>query len=801
MSSTRPSAKRQLIFRWGVVVVALAVLAAGCSQSEDGVSDGAEPAISTSPAGLGSAAPPAAEGTTTTQASVEEEPSGSGSEIASTTTSLSPVVVEGSLSDEAIRLIDVGVDACGDLLELRCAGAVRDICFQLRSDSGSQQSVRGSGGDVILAEDEQSDICSMYGNVHLWEVDAVLSAKYGDEYYRWNPGFLAFRDEFHSGARGFLASNPDLFSQTGGNYNWKIYSYKNVEDIGSFDEFANSSSWGEYLPEAVRLKLLRIFYDFGLASQFELDNLSVKSEEVANRILGAPDFPEAHRGCWNWNVKSLADMLTSEPTRRSTLDLEVFICIETLCANREAGDAVVCYFEDSDIDEFSNGRTILRGRSATISGFLWNSIKYFCAKGEEGDNAFPDDACHRVAAKICQIISRLALSKAGGSTEYLNLRISSRVERSACGLGLAWHYQTFNSARAGCYREIENLLTTMDLLSAQDSSCNDASEEYVEFWEFWRGREYVRIYYPTYWNELFRQYYAFEVFWQKIPLICSKNGISSSAFSDSECYNSIHRFCGSRYGTVDKNGIYAGDHLGRHYENLMRGGKKIQEALCGKILDARTQVSLESNSRRAYLNLKSHKSQKQLISFPNYYPLAITRKKELAVQFTENNIANITSAAERCTDNSFALSETECVTELWKSCFDLLSYRISSQKQYFYEYYHVSGSQEFWNSITYVCNAAWIAELARMASALSSSFPEDYQAGNFNQFLQHIADEAVDTGEGIITIDESGTARPNLNQEDLSPEVAETLTALGNSIAQLVQPYLRLPTVTQQNDV
>ena len=633
--SAKPTAARWAISRWGVVVTALAVLAAGCSQSEDGASDGSEPAASSSQASLSSADPPVAESTTTTQASVEEEPPDSVSEIATTTTSLVPAVVEGALSDEVVSLINVGVDACGDLLELRCAEAVRDICFQLRSDSGIQQSVRRPGGDAILAEDEQSDICSMYGNVHLWEVDAVLSAKYGNEYYRWNPGFLAFRDEFHSGARGFLASNPDLFSQTGDNYNWKIYSYKNVEDIGSFDEFAESSTWGEYLPDAVRLKLLRIFYDFGLASQFELDNLSVKSEEVANRILGAPDFPEAHRGCWNWNVESLADMLTSEPTRRSTLDLEVFICIETLCANREAGDAVVCYFEDSDIDEFSNGRTILRGRSATISGFLWNSIKYFCANSEEDDNAFPNDACHRVAAKICQIISRLALSKAGGSTEYLNLRISSRVERSACGLGSTWHYQTFNNARAGCYREIENLLTTMDLLSAQDSNCNDASEEYVEFW---RGREYVRIYYPTYWYELFRQYYAFEVFWQKIPLICSKNSISSSAFSDSECYSSMRRFCDSRYGTVDNLGIYDGDHLGRHYENLMRGGKKIREALCGKILDARTQVSLENNSRRAYLNLKSHKSQKQLISLPNYYPLAITRNKELAVKFTENNI-------------------------------------------------------------------------------------------------------------------------------------------------------------------
>ena len=86
-----------------------------------------------------------------------------------------------------------------------------------------------------------------------------------------------------------------------------------------------------------------------------------------------------------------------------------------------------------------------------------------------------------------------------------------------------------------------------------------------------------------------------------------------------------------------------------------------------------------------------------------------------------------------------------------------------------------------------------------MASALLSSFLEDYQVGSFNQFLQYMADEAVDGGEGIIEIDENGKAQPNLNRDGLSTEVAESLTALGNSIAQLVQPYLRLPTATQQS--
>ena len=794
MSSAKSALNRLLVCRFVMVFIALAVMATGCSQSGDGVSDESEFDASTSLTSLNSVTPPSsvAEHVTSTQVSVQDKSSSSSSEIATTTTSLSLAVVEGSLSDEAIRLIDVGVDACGNLLELGCAEAVRDICFQLRSDLSIQQSVRRSGGDVILFEDEQSDICGMYGTVHSWEVDAVLSAKYGEEYYRWNPGFLAFRGEFSPGGISFLLSRPELFPREEYYEEHLSHSYSSLEDIGSFDEFVDGSSWGEYLPDAVRLKLLRIFYDFGLALQSGANNFSAKSEDIASRILSVPDFPEAHRQCYG-NEISLAEMLTPEPTRQSPWDLEVFVCIDNLCANREADDAVVCYFEDSDRDELSNDRSILSVRSATMSDFFWNSIKYFCAKGAEDDNAFPNDACHRVTANICQIISRVA-----ANTEYSNLRISFRVERLACALGSAWYYQTYTNAKARCYREIKNLLTTMNLLFAQDSSCNDASEECAEFW---RDREYLRNYYPIiYYPEqsclLFRQYYDFEVFWQEIPLICSRNNNSSPVFADSECYSSMRRFCDSRYNTANYVRFWNDDLL-IYYESPIRGGGKIREALCAKILDARTQTSVKNNPGHRYLNFTPNESQKNLITdIDPESPRVRTIKKKMTLRLTYDNIDKISFAAKECTSNSLAPSEPKCVMALWKSCFDLFSYKVSSRIPHFHGYYEVDAPQEFWYSITHVCDAAWIAELIKMATILSSSFPEDYQAGSFNQFLQYIADEAVDRGEGILAIDENGTARPNL--DGLIPGVAERLTPLGNSIAQLIQPYLNLPTANSQ---
>ena len=782
MSSTKPVATRRAISRWGVIITALAVLAAGCSQSEDGVSQGSTPATSTSPAGLSSTAPPAAKSTTTTQAAVEEE--SSGSEIATTTTSLSPAVVEGALSDEVVGLIDVGIDACGDLLELRCAGAVRDICFQLRS-----------GDDVILSEDEQFDICVLEGVVHYWEVDAVLSAKYGEEYYRWNPGFLAFRDYFHYGAISFLLSRSDLFAHDE-DYDW-LYPYSSQKVIASFDEFVDDSTWAEYLPDAVRLKLLQLFYDIGLVLQPEPGNLSPKSEDIASRILGVPNFPEAHRECYGRGIDgsikvSLAEMLTSDSIDR----WEVLECIDNLCASRESADAVVCYFEDIDRDEFSNGKSVLRDRSTTISGFFWNSIKYFCAKGAQKDNAFPNDTCHRVAANICEI---------AGNDDSLTVLVAyhSHLEGSAsCRLSSALYYETYNEAKARCYSEIEKVLTTMDLLSAQDSSCNYATEECTEFWQ---NRNYVRMYYPGDVCSFFGQYYALEIFWQKISLICSINNTLSIVFVDSECYDSIRRFCDSDYSKVGFGIMYpiGGIDFSIYYLSPIRDGYKVRRALCSIILDARRQSSVKNKSGYRNLNLMPHESQKILASIIDYNtPWAITSRVEIPIH-SDDSIDSISSAVIECRNNSFASSEPKCVIALWKSCFDLLSYKISSKIPYFDAYYSFAFNSRLAYSYTqgYVCNATWIAELTRIATILSSSFPEDFQAGNFNQFLQYIADEAVDRGEGILTIDENGTARPNLNLDGLIPGVAESLTALGNTIAQLVQPYLNLPATNTQINI
>ena len=776
--------------RLATIALTIAVLAAGCSQSEDGASDGSVSVTSTSRTSL----------VTVTPRSLGAESTAASSSLAArgTTTSLAPGVVSASetatttttttsvpsveagvvLSEGVVESIDFAVGACADLYDLECGEAVRDVCFQLRSGSGFEQPVSSSSGGVVLAEDDQFDVCVLDSIVHAWEVDAVLSARYGEEYYRWNPGFLAFRDSFRSGARGFFESRSDIFASD------KYYDWLSGQRvIGSFGEFVDDSAWAEYLPDAVRLKLLRIFYDFGLVLQSDSTTLSPKSEDVASRILSAPDFPEAHRECYGYGIDgsirvSLAEMLTSETVGRWSGD--VLECIDNLCASSEDTDAVVCYFEDIEVDEFSE------------SGFYWHSIKYFCARGAADDNAFPDDACHRVASNICEI---------AGIADSLNRLASWHLIQgsTACRLGSALYFQPYNDAKAECYSEIEKILTTMDLLLAQDISCNDASEECIEFW---RDRRYVRNYYP--WNHCpYRQYYALETFWQKIPLICAKDNISSSAFVDSECYNSIRRFCDSNYGEANF-WIYSAGDFAIYHISPIRGGNRLHYFLCDEIIDSGIQISARSNSSYEYLNFVPDESQKILASFVDRtVPWVLTNAGEWPYSSTDN-IDSINSAVEECRNTSIASTEPECVIALWKSCFDLLSYKTSSKIPHFDGYYFfATGSRwiGFPEDLEYVCDAAWIAELARLTTILASSFPQDYQAGNFDKLTQYIADEAFDIGEGIITFDENGKPRPNLNPEDLSPEATEALTALGNSLAQLFQPYLPIPSTVGQSSL
>ena len=805
MSSTKPSTKRQLISRWGVVVVALAVLAAGCSQSEDGVSDGSEPATSSSQAGtsqtgLGSAAPapPIAESTTTTQASVEEEPSGS--EIATTTTSLPTADWGNALSGRVVELVDAGVDVCADLYEMRCARALWDACMQVRIELGSILRLRIdiSTSEIIEIDDLRSDICSLFQMVQYWELHSILSAKYRENFFRSDTGFYSFRDE---------TANVHLPG-----HRWHMFLFPVSCDVTcredggrTLDGLQSESTFAEYLPDNSRIGLLRFAFDMRRIFADLNPSIVPMSEDVANRILGAYEALEVDGECY----APLYDDIFSNyengvfiPPSYLNAAHDIYSCIRDQCKNETEEFFLSCYQCSEEYEMFfddcnphlsflrtlpdesiaipKNGRIFqyTNGTFYSMRLLFWEILKFSCATGEIHDNAYADDTCRTVAHNICRII-RLNLLD---DRSFFGDRSFSLIESVICDLGQAIKRLPYENAKEKCLKEIENFLTNENLGFVSDGRCNNATQRCLEF----RGQFAYRA------CGGFEKYFHIETYWKNITVLCSQDNQQAVTFGESECYNSINLFCASELKANLKYHRYNNRHsIIDEFESEdmpFRKREKISAALCDALLPYYDNIVASESER---LNLLPNESQTILMPIDTYailYPETID-SEQTSTELTSNNHDLINSATTTCVASLPQPGTSGCVIELWKSCFDLFYSRAE----------HESNESEVYRSSEYVCTAAWIAELARMASALLSSFPEDYQIGNFYQFLRYITAETVERGEGILTIDENGTAQPNLNREGLSPEAAESLTALGNSIAQLVQPYLRLPTATQQS--
>ena len=795
--SAKLTATRRAITRWGVVITALAVLAAGCSQSEDGVSDGSESETSSSLSGLSSAAPlsPVGEntatstslselGTITTQAS--EEPSGSGLEIATTTTSLPPAeaeeplpdkaVVESALSEEALSLIDVGVDACADLYEFRCGRVLWDACAVLHEDlesvSEEEDSVSADRADEVSVTKEvvsyvKNRVCRFMDLAFYSELSAVLSARYGEAYYKPDKGFYGFRDQLAAffGVNIYV-SLPDE-------------EYPEILD-GLPEGYGTRTEWGRnYIPEVVRPKLGQLFYSLYTYAISE-NSVNLKSEDEVSRILAEQKAIEAVGQCDTVN-----DVIFHDIEYYDSFNSHINQCISELCSKESGIYAIGCHMGRVTIEtkeynylseEYEENTRAVDDLGFSKGVLFWQMLKYVCATALIHDNYFMGDDCRRAAFSICQYWNAVGFSFSDDITD---------IGSPACSIGNVVRTVSYTAAIDACYDLLETFLTTKFLLFDTTNSCSWASEECAKYEN---NISRCRVY---------RNYFTFEIIWKNLPLLCADNNSSVLPFSDSNCYAALKQSCRpapmSGYSEI----------YGRYHPDLatnkIRSGHTIRRALCSYIFypyerdnvsdvvksndllyrpQASSKIQVDKDFNNTTISLET--------TIPNEFPRDIQEPVMLETiprEFPSVNINLISVAARECAKGQNP--QSECVEKIWQSCFNIL----------------LTDPYINWELARYVCTAAWLIELARMASVLLSSFPEDYQAGSFNQFLQYIADEAVDRGEGILAIDEDGTARPNLNQEGLSLEVAETLTALGNSVVQLIQPYLNLLTTNTQINI
>lgn len=829
MSSAKSAVNRLLVSRWGVVFVALAVLATGCSQSEDSVSDGSGSATNTSRTRLSYTAPPSP----VTQASVQKESSVSGLEIATTTISLSSPDARNALSEEAVGLIDGMVDACADLLEFRCARALDDVCFKI---ANSRVDLLGAGStekvDGRYIFDIRKLICHLKDTVHMWEFDAVLSAKYGVEYYsELNPGFFAFRHNFRQQRRTmpFVERYVDVDGNVA----------VNALTSMSFEEFIANSSWDGDMPSAIRLKLSRLVYDLAFEAISATGAAEPMDEDVSSRILDAQRMSESGKECYHYEngiqSESFADLLLKQPGWSYYVGEVMVECIENLCETRRAIEDFICYFEGRIVDEATYDEAkytwhMESGREVTVVSLFWKALKYFCAIGEIDHNTDPTDSCHGVAANICDVMGVPGIKDASASpTIIVSFTYISRdlSTLSPCELAVELSSLPYSNAISECFDQVKVLLTTPDSILVPDRACTDASNKCEEFYEanehYFKGRiGSLDMYYPSKECWGYRQFYDYLLTWNNLFSPCSEDD-SLLAFVDSECYNYIRRFCDSTsndtdlvYFTTRMNNIDSRFVLRARIRHPSYA-KGIRSALCVIIADTRkivihtlAQTSTMNNSISKYLPHTLEEAQRIApnpvgLPIPGNINVMPARKKIVFTPLSDVNINLINSATQACLNQTLSPRKSECEVKLQRSCFDLLFSSSESTTL------HESLVSDINLAADYVCSTVWIAELGRIASVLSANFPDDYQAGNFNRFIRYIARQACYVslsavniyGGGIFSIDENGKARPKRSILDKlsnrSSILNEIIPPLITSVAQYVQPYLQSPDTEAQS--
>ena len=807
--------KGNTVIRLGVASMAVVVLAAGCSQSEDNATTSTSLVM---------------RGTTTTKVSVQVgSPSSSGAitEAATSTTALlSPSDAEDALSEEAVGLVDGMVDACADLLEFRCARALDDVCIKIansRADLLGGGSTQKVDGRYIF--DTRKLICHLKDIFHMWEFDAVLSAKYGVEYYsEFNPGFLAFRHNFRWQRRTMPFVERYVFDVDG---NETVNALTSM----SFEEFFANSSWDGDMPSAIRLKLSRLVYDLAFEAVSATGAAEPMDEDVSSRILDAQRMSESEKECYHYEngiqSESFADLLLKQPGWSYYVGGVMVECIENLCEARRAIEDFVCYFEGRIVDEATYDETsytwdMESGRELTMASIFWKAIKYFCAIGEINNNADSTDSCRGVAANICDVMWSPGIRDASASPS-ISVSFTS-ISRplsalSSCLLAVELSSLPYSNAISECFNQVKTLLTTPDLTLVPDRACADASNKCEEFYK--ANEHYFRstagsidLYYPSKECWGYRQFYDYEFIWKNMLFLCSEND-SLLAFVDSECYNYIRRFCDStsndtdlvnfttRMSNIDSRFVLRARIRHPAYTDGIR------TALCEIIADTRqivihtlAQTSMENNSIKKYLPLTLEEAQRIAINPVDLLPGSIdvkpARKRTVFTPLSDGNINLIDSATQACSSDSFVPIESECAVKLQRSCFDLLFSSSESTTQY------ESLVSDIYLAADYVCTTVWVAELGRMASVLLSNFPDDYQAGNFNQFIGYISwqvccrpSAAINIFDGVFSIDENGNAHPKMSildkLSDGSPILNEIIPPLITSVAQYIQPYLRSP--------
>ena len=633
------------------------------------------------------------------------------------------------LSAGIVGLVDIATDLCTDIPGPQCSSAVQNICEEIKVYWEEQQSPEIENSQNFVEEQEAiSETRSIVCKAADWAYFYELASVLSAKYgaYYYSGGYFSrIRNLYGSPHNIWLPEEGTILTAFGG------------EESGGYSVKFNMSEETIQILKSL-MDSIRGYYGS------EIYTIEIKNENESARVLDQ----------YSADLKNIFCLPAAQAILESETDAEeeIEMCLESRCP---AGDKIfelIC--SPTQLIRYAPGgilqTTIIDKSDIARVEIYFGMMSFVCAKVEIQTSS-PEDRCRELAALICKRLSNYHTR--------LNTRLW-RLKQVGCALGR--HLMAFPriKARRACFAAIAELrkstvasLERSNICSIERQECeaySSSGDDVDRIVYFGRGDDFDE-------GEchVLSDYYELETLWKNLPAVCLNTGNEYIEFYESSCYDRIDRVC-----QFDIAGI-----LQRVPAKFYDRYDAIGSASCRISVPENYKISTPANS---YIL--------PILSFQG--PSIIVPESEYTSLSRENLIALVVST-NTCSVAAQMPIESQCASALWTSCYDL----IDSASNYEHP------DSELYITIAFLCEAAYIAELAELGAVLFYSFENIYVSGGFDVYRKFIAAEI--TRKSIFDLTESGGiyVKPDFT-ERLSDNALAALKSLGDALAAFVFPYL-----------
>ena len=463
-------------------------------------------------------------------------------------------------------------------------------------------------------------------------------------------------------------------------------------------------------------------------------SINNQSDETISTILGLYSAEPENTFC----LSSALVFLNGQ----NNIESEIEECIRKMCSNVDTIIDSICSPTQTIVYVPGHGlqTTILEDADLSKIEIYWRMLPFICANGTASNFGYPEDACRKMAV--------IVYNKLKNYDSYLSTTRLEKIKSYAAALGFHLVSLPRVEARRDCYNAISEVrkaprdaLETNDACSHEQQVCEAGGYEEE--------------------CEILKRYYNLEILWKNLPSICHRSDDKPIDFFDTTCYSSIDSACGfSILGTSN---------------NIKRLPKDYEDRHRNEIGLAPCYISNPEYFKIAGLP----NSDSRIVKISSIAPPEVIRPEPIYSNLTFENLNSITMARDACETAVLDTIKSECSAALWTSCYDLKSLATEDEHP----------ESEVSIVISYLCSAAYIAELAELAAVLFSSFESTYNDEGFDEYRKFIASE-ITRKSAFAPIESDGIQLSQELTESLSNNALSLLKSVNNSLGGFVMPYL-----------